>query len=126
MRLIPFAVLVLALTAGAAQAQQQQSGPSIQGLHDALRLTPQQETAWRAYQSAIAPDQQQQFRAQQAQMMMPTLPTPRRLALMKAQMQTDLSNFDRDAQAVVAFYGQLSPEQQHTFDAQTAPTAQQR
>ena len=123
MRLIPSAALALALTAGAAQAQQQ---PSIKGLHDALRLTPQQESAWRAYQSAIAPDPQQQSRAQQAQMMMPTLPTPRRLALMKAQMQSDLVNFDRDAQAVTTFYGQLSPEQQHTFDVKTAPTAQQR
>ena len=59
-------------------------------------------------------------------MLMPTLPTPRRLALMRAQMQSDLIAFDHDVQAVNAFYDQLSPDQQRVFDTQTAPTAEPR
>jgi hypothetical protein len=93
---------------------------SAQRLHDALRLTPDQEGAWRAYQQGISPDPQQAARERQAQMLMPNLPTPRRLALMRAQMQSDLAAFDHDARAVEAFYGVLSPDQQRTFDRETA------
>ena len=106
--------------AGAAAAQ-----PSPGRLHDALNLSAQQEPAWRAYQTAIAQDPQQRTREQQAQMLMPTLPTPRRLALIRAQMQSDLETFERDAQAVNAFYATLSPEQQHVFDRETVAPAQQ-
>lgn len=113
--------LAVALAAAAAQAQ---PAPSLDRLHDALRLGPQQDGAWRAYQAAIAPDPQQETRIRQAQMLMPTLPTPRRLALMRAQMQSDLVAFEHDAQAVNTFYEQLSPDQQRTFDTQTAPTAE--
>lgn len=124
MRPVLIAAAVLALATGAAHAQQQ--GPSLDHLHDSLRLSPQQEAAWRAYAAAIAPDPQQEGRARQAQMLMPTLPTPRRLALMRAQMQSDLVVFEHDAQAVNAFYEQLSLDQQRIFDSQTAPTATPR
>ena len=123
MRHILLATLAVALTAAAAHAQ---PGPSLDRLHDALRLAPQQDEAWRAYQAAIAPDPQQETRARQAQMLRPALPTPRRLALMRAQMQSDLVAFEHDAQAVNTFYEQLSPDQQRTFDTQTAPTATSR
>lgn len=119
MRAALTAALIVTLAAGAAGAQSVQS---LQQLHDSLRLSPQQEEAWRAYASAIAPDPAQQGRARQAQMLMPNLTTPRRLALMRAQMQADLTAFDHDVQAVTAFYDQLSLDQQHTFDVQTAPT----
>jgi hypothetical protein len=93
---------------------------STQKLHDALRLTPDQEGAWRAYQQGIAPDPQQTARERQAQMLMPTLPTPRRLALIRAQMQSDIQAFDHDSRAVEAFYAALTPDQQRTFDRETA------
>jgi hypothetical protein len=102
------------------------NGEAGQRLHDALRLTPDQEDAWRAYQTSIAPNAQQMARARQAQMMLPNLPTPRRLALMKAEMQSDMAAFDRNAQAVVAFYDSLTPEQQRIFDAETAHASQQQ
>jgi hypothetical protein len=108
-------VIVGLSVAGGAAAQ-----PGPGRLHDALRLTPQQEIAWQAYQASIRPDPQEAARAQQAQMMMPTLPTPRRLALIRAQMLADQQTFDRNAQAVTAFYRLLTPDQQRIFDEQTA------
>jgi hypothetical protein len=111
--------LSLAL-AGAAHAQQNPGR-----LHDALQLTDAQEQAWRSYQSAIAQDPQQKARAQQAQMLMPTLPTPRRLALIRAQMQSDMDIFNQNAAAVMAFYTVLTPEQQRIFDRETVAPAQQ-
>lgn len=113
---IAFAALALATALPAAA----QSRSSL--LHDALHLNAQQEAAWRTFQAAVAPDPQQQAQARQTAEMAPTLPTPRRLALIHAQMQADLTGFDRNARAVEAFYATLTPEQQAVFDRQTAQT----
>jgi hypothetical protein len=113
LKLLPAVTLSLALV-GAAHAQ------SAGRLHDALNLNPPQEQAWQAYQAAIAQDPQQKARAQQAQMLMPTLSTPRRLALIRAQMQSDMEIFNQNANAVLNFYATLSPEQQRIFDRETA------
>jgi hypothetical protein len=111
-----FCVVTFSLAvAGAAYAQ-----PSAGRLHDALGLAPAQEQAWSAYQSAIADNPQQRARDQQARMLMPTLPTPRRLALIRAQMQSNLDMFEQTSRAVSAFYATLSPEQQRIFDRETA------
>jgi hypothetical protein len=115
MRKFVFLICGLALLAGAARAQS-----PISQLHDALHLTAAQEDAWRAYQAAVAPDPDQRARAEAAAAMAPRLPTPRRLALIRAQMQADLATFDHDAQAVTAFYTALTPDQQQAFDRQTA------
>jgi hypothetical protein len=120
LKLLPAVTLSLALVAGAAQAQQ-----NVGRLHDALNLTPPQEEAWRSYQASIAQDPQQRARAQQAQMLMPTLSTPRRLALIRAQMQSDMEIFNQNANAVLTFYATLSPEQQRIFDRETVAPAQQ-
>lgn len=88
-------------------------------LHDALKLSPQQEPAWRAFLASSQPSPQQQAQAQATARLAPTLPTPRRLALIRSQMQSDIAAFDRTAQAVQAFYGQLSPDQQAAFDRET-------
>jgi hypothetical protein len=92
-------------------------------LHDSLHLSGQQDIAWQAYEASIRPDPQETARRQQAQMLMPTLPTPRRLALIRAEMQADQQSFDRNAQAVMAFYRLLTPDQQRIFDDQTAQRA---
>jgi len=119
LKLLPAVTLGLALV-GVAHAQ------STSRLHDALNLNPPQEQAWQAYQAAIAQDPQQKARAQQAQMLMPTLSTPRRLALIRAQMQSDMEIFNQNANAVLSFYATLSPEQQRIFDRETAaPSAPQ-
>lgn len=90
-------------------------------LRDALNLTPSQETAWQAYRAAIAPDPSVAARRKAAQALLPTVPTPQRIALIDAQMQADLDVFRRQGEAVKAFYATLTPTQQRVFDTQTSP-----
>jgi hypothetical protein len=109
---------------GGGQASSSQAAASR--LHEALHLNADQETAWRAYQAAIAPDPQQTGRSRAAQQLLPNLTTPRRLALMRAEMQSDMTVFDHNAQAVTTFYNTLTPTQQVTFDTETARSGQQQ
>jgi len=92
-------------------------------LQQALHLSAQQMDAWRAYQSATAPNAQQQAREASAQQMIPQLPTPRRIALMQAVMEDRLAEFRRRSTGVETFYRQLTPDQQRIFDRETSPTA---
>ena len=119
-RLFVAAAAVLALSASAASAQSRTSQ-----LHDALKLTPAQEPTWRAFLAASSPSPQAEAQAQATARLAPSLPTPRRLALIRSQMQADLSAFERTAQAVNAFYAQLTPAQQAAFDLQTRAAAPQ-
>ena len=107
--------------AGAASAQQQDASSMINRLHDDLRLTAEQEPAWRQYQSAMQDNAQAQARRESTQRMLPQLQTPRRLALIEAAMSQDLSDFRRQSQVVVAFYERLTPAQQRTFDRELTP-----
>ena len=111
------AALVLA-PAGAALAQARDAAD----LHAALHLTLPQETAWRDYQQALEPDPVAQSRHQAAQTMRASLPTPRRIDLIEANMQADLEVMHRQGEATKAFYGALTPEQRVTFDRETLPT----
>lgn len=110
-------VLGLALS-GAAMAQP----PSmLSKLHDDLRLTPGQQAAWDQYVAAMGDSGQVQAQRQSAEMMLPQLQTPRRLALMEATMTQELADFHKQSQAIDAFYGVLTPDQQRTFDRDTLP-----
>lgn len=111
------ATVLLAAASAAASGASAQSRTTL--LHDALKLSPQQEPAWRAFLLSSQPNPQQQAQAQATARLAPTLPTPRRLALIRSQMQSDIAAFDRTAQAVQVFYGQLSPDQQAAFDRET-------
>lgn len=113
------AAFLLCAGASAASAQSRSSQ-----LHDALKLTPAEEPAWSAFLANSAPSPQQQAQSQATARLAPTLPTPRRLALIRSQMQADIAAFDRTAQAVSAFYAQLTPEQQGAFDRETRGEAQ--
>lgn len=116
--------LGLALS-GAAAAQPQASTTSTK-LHDDLRLTTGQESAWQQYLRALDEGGQMQARRQAAEQLLPQIPTPRRLALMDATMADELADFRRQRTAVEAFYSHLTPDQQRTFDRDTAPQAAPR
>jgi hypothetical protein len=110
---------VFASLAGAACADPM----SPDEIHAALHLTPTQEPAWRAYQSALAADPSARARQQATQMLLPTLSTPRRIDLINAQMEADMAAMRRQGEAVKAFYATLTPLQQRSFDAMTAPSS---
>ena len=114
------AVAAVLSLAGAAQAQP----VNLSSLHDALHLSAAQEDAWRAYTAAVAPDPFADARRRSAMQMLPSLPTPRRIDLITAAMQQDLSSFQRQGQAVKAFYNVLTPQQQAVFDRQTLQLGQ--
>jgi hypothetical protein len=111
----------LALALGGAALAQQSAPPQLSRLHDDLRLTPAQDDAWRMYLKAMDDGGQMQARRRSAEEMLPQLPTPRRLALMDATMTDELADFQRQSAAIQAFYARLTPDQQRTFDRDTAP-----
>ncbi len=127
-RLFAAAAAALTLTAGAVQAQPQgPGGPSSQGgqqqpdLSAILHLRPDQQGAYASYKatSQPSPDQVSQMRA--ARQNLASLPTPARLDRIAAVLRLQMDVFQRNAAATRAFYGQLSPDQQRTFDQVTAP-----
>jgi hypothetical protein len=113
----------LAFAAAAPALAQQAVSADLIRLHDALHLSANQEGPWRDYTRAIGPnaEAQAQARHRAADQLMPMAPAPRRIALMEAVMANDLEDFRRQGRAVVAFYDQLTPDQQRTFDRETLP-----
>ena len=115
----------LAASAGAAVAQppppsSQGYGPRQPDLHALLHLRPDQEGAWRAYQSAAPePQELQALRLDPSQL--GTMSTPQRLDRIGAMLSAQLNVFHRQAEATRAFYALLSPDQRRTFDQVTAP-----
>ena len=105
---------------GAARAAEAVSAELIR-LHDDLKLSDGQEAAWHDYTTAIASDPQQLARHRATTELLPLVPTPRRVALIEATMAQDAVDFRRQGAAVNAFYGQLTPAQQKTFDQDTLP-----
>jgi hypothetical protein len=108
--------LMVAAQASQAQAQEAVSAELIK-LHDDLHMSQSQEAAWKAYAGALAPTAQQQDRRRATVELMPLIPTPRRIALVEANMAQDEADFRREADAVMTFYNQLSADQQRTFDS---------
>lgn len=79
-----------------------------------LRLRPDQEAAWQAYEAAMAPPKPPEPLAPEAG---PPPTTPQRLDRMAKMMaEMDAHRAKADA-ATRAFYAALSPEQQQVFDA---------
>ena len=103
---------------GTARAAEAVSAELIR-LHDDLKLSDSQETAWSDYATAIAPDPQQAARHRATTELLPMVPTPRRIALIEATMAHDATDFKRQSAAVIAFYGKLTPAQQKIFDQDT-------
>jgi protein CpxP len=94
---------------------------SMAGLHDALRLRPEQEQSWQTFQRASTPDPNDEARHRDAFARMGQLRTPDRMNLSIQLMQADLAEMRRRTDALSAFYAMLSPDQQNIFDRQTAP-----
>ena len=128
-----------ALTAGAASAQPMPAGaqPAMHGhshgdmsaryeaermkrmdaLHTLLRLRPNQEGAWNQWVQATTMSQEEWKSARAEAPRYETMTTPQRLDSMMQMMNDRMAAFRRRADATKAFYGQLSPEQQKSFDA---------
>ena len=69
-----------------------------------LRLRPNQETAWAAFQAADGPPP-------------PAVATPERLAAAEQRMAERDAAFHRHAKATLDLYAALAPDQRQAFDA---------
>jgi Spy/CpxP family protein refolding chaperone len=99
----------------------QSRGPDLAGLHDALHLTPDQDSAWRAFAAASTPSPVQVARERAAQAMMANLRSPQRVDLSIAAAEADLQTLRERGAALKAFYAVLTPGQQAIFDRRTLP-----
>lgn len=88
-------------------------------LKDKLKLTSAQEGAWTSFTESRQPPAgarpQRMDRAEFAK-----LTTPQRLERMQARQAERSAMFAKRAEATKTFYAALTPEQQKTFDAETA------
>lgn len=87
-------------------------------LHGKLKLTAQQEPAWKAFTEKSKPDLAKSKAVREE---MATLTTPARLDRMLALMKEGEARMGEHAAAVKEFYAQLTPEQQKTFDQESMP-----
>jgi hypothetical protein len=109
--------------ASGAVAQTQTPTERLSRLHDSLNLSAAEEPAWRDYVAAVAANPQGAARRRATQELLPKLTTPRRIALIDATMEQDVADLRRQGQAVMSFYGRLTPDQQAIFDKETLPPA---
>lgn len=87
-----------------------------QDFRTVLKLRPDQEAAFAAFQASMAPPPHDE-RMKHDHVAMETLTTPQKLDMMQARMTEHLARMQQHIQAVKTFYAALSPEQQHVFDA---------
>lgn len=80
-----------------------------------LQLTPAQESAWTTYTAAMKPQERARLDFQGLR----SLTTPERIDRMHAMRAQHAAEADRRGEATKAFYAQLTPAQQKTFDEQT-------
>jgi protein CpxP len=83
-------------------------------MHIVLRLRPDQEKAWEAFQAAMAPPARPEKPPGPPPM---AATTPERLDMMSKHMAEMEAHRARMDAAIRAFYAALSPEQQQVFDA---------
>lgn len=86
-------------------------------LHDRLKLTAQQEPAWKAFTEKTKPDPARRKAVREE---MAKLTTPERLDRMQALMKERDARMAEHIAAVKEFYAQLSAEQQKVFDEHVA------
>ena len=86
-------------------------------LHDLLKLTTQQESAWATYQAAIKPAPMSGTPPDRKAFA--KLPAPERMAKMLDFSKQRQAKMEAHLTALTAFYGQLSAEQKATFDARS-------
>lgn len=88
-------------------------------LHDALKLSAQQEAAWTSYQAAIKPVAPATPPVHLDRKAIAATPAPERLARMIDLSRQRTAHMESHLKAVTAFYGQLSTEQKAVFDDHT-------
>nr|WP_315483403.1 Spy/CpxP family protein refolding chaperone [uncultured Undibacterium sp.] len=86
-------------------------------LHDKLKLTPQQESAWKAFTEATKPQHDQKLMQSRADhQAMAAMSAPARMEKMLERSKERLARMQQHLDALKSFYAVLTPEQQKIFD----------
>ena len=101
-----------------AERMQERRAKRLAALKDKLKLTSGQEGAWSTYTTATQPPAGPRPHMDRAEFA--KLTTPQRLERMQARQAERSAMFAKRAEATKTFYAALTPEQQKTFDAETA------
>ena len=96
-------------------------GYFLQRLHNDLQLSPSQDGAWNAFEQSYQMDAQDMARQRDASDRMAGLTGPQRMDLAIGMAEDNLAGMRRRGDALKAFYGTLSPDQQKIFDRDTLP-----
>ncbi|MEY2633748.1 MAG: hypothetical protein RIR00_2402 [Pseudomonadota bacterium] len=88
-----------------------------QKVHDALKLTPDQETAWKKYSETMQPPAASERPSPEA---WAKLSTPERAEKMLELSKKNQERMTAHVAALKTFYATLTPEQQKTFEEQHA------
>ncbi|MFT4266785.1 MAG: Spy/CpxP family protein refolding chaperone [Xenophilus sp.] len=101
------------------EREQQHRAERLAALKGKLKLDASQEGAWATYTAALQPpaDAKPPQRPDRAEFA--KLTTPERLDRLQARQAERAAEFAKRADATKAFYAQLSPAQQKTFDAES-------
>ena len=85
-----------------------------------LQLSAAQEPAWNTFMASMQPGERPQRMERMQRQELQQLSTPERIERMRAQRAERQAQAERRADATLAFYAELNPAQQKTFDAHTA------
>lgn len=102
------------------ERMQQHRAQRLAALKDKLQLNAQQQGAWTSYTTALQPPampKPEDRAARRAEF--EKLTTPERIDRMQARQAERSAMFAKRADATKAFYAQLTPAQQKTFDAES-------
>lgn len=94
----------------------------LAGLKEKLQLSAEQEAAWDTFAAGAQPGSRSQDMDRKAMRdEFDKLSTPERLDRMQAMADKRHARMAERAQAIKAFYAQLTPEQQKVFDTEAMP-----
>lgn len=102
------------------ERMQKRHAERLAAFKDKLQLDSAQEAAWNSYTSAMKPPAPPAGQSRPERVDFGKLTTPERLDRMQARQAERNARFAQHAEATKSFYAQLTPEQQKTFDAETA------
>jgi hypothetical protein len=98
------------------EMMEQHRAAMAQDLRTILKLRPDQEAAFTAFQASMTPPPRDE-RKTHDRAAMETMSTPQKLDMMLARMDEHMARMRKHVEATKAFYAALSPDQQRTFDA---------
>lgn len=91
-----------------------------------LKITPEQESAWDTFTTAMKPPTAAMGQMRQMHAEMDKLSTPERIDKMRALRSQHTAEMEKREEAIKTFYASLTPDQKKTFDDEHAHMAARR